>query len=298
MSWFKVDDGFYDHPKVVELDLATVGLWTLAGSWCAKQLTDGRIKLAQVRRLGGDLDMARELVSAGLWLTEDEAVFEFKDWIDYQPKRADVLAERSAARERMARVRAERKQRVRPERSAEVRSTLGSSTGGSSTRPDPTQSQSPPSPIPTRTPVGVPAHDPTTRIGATFEQVWDRWPRAAIGDSKTDAWEAFRHMVNHDFNGDMVGAAKAALDWAQAFDDAGDQPQFCPGFRKWVEGRRWEQPLPRRVQSSGHRQRAAERTQDTQDIIAMGQQLQAQLDAQQAQEPKPIDMGSLGRSIP
>lgn len=29
MSWARIDDGFVDHPKVIGLDLAAVGLWTL-----------------------------------------------------------------------------------------------------------------------------------------------------------------------------------------------------------------------------------------------------------------------------
>ena len=53
MPWFNVDDGFYDHPKVDDLPLEAVGLWTLAGAYCMRQLTDGAITESRVRKFGG-----------------------------------------------------------------------------------------------------------------------------------------------------------------------------------------------------------------------------------------------------
>lgn len=108
MPWFKIDDAFHGHPKVMELSPAAVGIWTLAGSWCANYLTDGEIKASIVRRLGADDSMVQELVDAGLWIDLGGA-YQFKDWGDYQPLKADVEAERDAARERMKAVRAKKK---------------------------------------------------------------------------------------------------------------------------------------------------------------------------------------------
>lgn len=108
MPWFKVDDGFHGHPKVVELSLAAVGIWTLSGSWCAKYLTDGVITLRAIQRMGGDEALALELVERGLWIAVDNG-FMFKDWADYQPLKVAVEAERTAARDRMTAVRAQKK---------------------------------------------------------------------------------------------------------------------------------------------------------------------------------------------
>lgn len=119
MPWFKIDDGFHGHPKVLELSLPAVGLWTLSGSWCASYLTDGEITLKAIGRLGGCRDTASELVEAGLWLEVSTGTFQFKDWADYQPLKADVEAERDAARERMKKVRANKKG-TNPEGSAEL----------------------------------------------------------------------------------------------------------------------------------------------------------------------------------
>jgi hypothetical protein len=153
MPWFKVDDAFHGHPKVMELSPAAVGVWTLAGSWCANYLTDGEIKTAIVRRLGATDDMVQELVDAGLWIDLGGA-YQFKDWDEYQPLKADVEAERNAARERMKAVRAKKKGVDRsPEQLENVQPNNTGTFAGSSeeVRVTPTQSLSLslPDPLPT-----------------------------------------------------------------------------------------------------------------------------------------------------
>lgn len=109
MPWFKVDDGFHGHPKVMPLSTAAVGIWTLTGSWCAQYLTDGVVHANIVRRFGGTSENVRELVDAALWIDNGDDTYQFKDWEDYQPVKADVEAERAAARERMRKVRQQKK---------------------------------------------------------------------------------------------------------------------------------------------------------------------------------------------
>ena len=89
VSWFKVDDGIHDHPKTEHLSLAAVGLWTLAGAYCSRHLTDGAISANRVGKLGGDDDLVRELLDAGLWRVEGRSYI-FHDWHDYNPPRAEV----------------------------------------------------------------------------------------------------------------------------------------------------------------------------------------------------------------
>lgn len=107
MPWFKVDDKFHSHPKVMELSTGAVGLWALAGAWCADYLTDGSVRRGQIRRLGGSESEAEELVSSGLWIATDEG-YAFRDWHDYQPTREAVEAEREASRERQRKLREKR----------------------------------------------------------------------------------------------------------------------------------------------------------------------------------------------
>jgi hypothetical protein len=108
MSWAKLDDQFYDHPKVSSISqkylTSAVGLYCLALCWCANQLTDGRIPKPQVSRLtggicNGNVKSVQELVRVGLWVDAgDEYVIH--DYLQYNPSRAKVLEERESAKRR------------------------------------------------------------------------------------------------------------------------------------------------------------------------------------------------------
>ena len=104
MPWFKVDDSFTFHPKVVALTPAAGWLWVRAGAWAAQQLTDGHVPSRIMRALDGTRGQADELVQAGLWLPADDG-WVFHDWDVYQPSRESVLAERASARERQRKAR-------------------------------------------------------------------------------------------------------------------------------------------------------------------------------------------------
>lgn len=85
MPWFKVDDQFWSHPKVVELSAEAVSLWVRAGSYSAQHLTDGAVTYGIIRMLAADRDAATELTNAGLWDQRDSRTWTFHDWEDYQP---------------------------------------------------------------------------------------------------------------------------------------------------------------------------------------------------------------------
>lgn len=99
MTWARLDDQFHSHPKVAEMDpdsmLAAVGLHTLVLSWCANQLTDGHVPVAQVRRLAGQPvdNLIGELIRVGLW-ERSKSGYLIHDYLDYNPSKAQVVAER------------------------------------------------------------------------------------------------------------------------------------------------------------------------------------------------------------
>ena len=148
MAWFKVDDGLHSSRKLLSIPrrnrLAAIGLWTIAGSWCADQLTDGHIPDYILKEWGAPPSAVEALVEAGLWERESGALA-FRNWAEYQPSKRDVEAERAASRERMRELRAKRKQR-KPQDSAEEGEVFGRTGANSSenvrnpdpTRPDPT----------------------------------------------------------------------------------------------------------------------------------------------------------------
>lgn len=105
MSWLKIDDGIMDHPKV-EAAIDEAGPWVVAvylRSMChaAKGLTDGKISRRAAKRLLADVDesdaVLGALVANGLW-DDLGGNYQVHDYLDYNPTREKVQAEREAAR--------------------------------------------------------------------------------------------------------------------------------------------------------------------------------------------------------
>jgi hypothetical protein len=108
MPWFKVDDSFHSHPKVMATDPAALGLWVIAGSWCGANLTDGFVPDHVLSRLlPGAAKLATKLVAAGLW-RRTEGGYLFHDWEAFNPSAEQVKAEREATADRQRRHRARR----------------------------------------------------------------------------------------------------------------------------------------------------------------------------------------------
>lgn len=107
MVWFRVDDGFADHPKVVRLlDHSprwprALALWLLAGTWCAKQLTDGAVPTGLVTRLGFTKADAQALVDAQLWRI-DGSGYQFHDWEARNPTRKHIEKRREKTRNKVS----------------------------------------------------------------------------------------------------------------------------------------------------------------------------------------------------
>lgn len=100
MPWFRVDDAFHSHPKVMVTSPAAIGLWTIAGSWAAANLSDGFVPVYVLQRLVPDWEqLAEELVSQRLWMRA-KGGFRFRDWDHYQPSKEEVQKDRESARVR------------------------------------------------------------------------------------------------------------------------------------------------------------------------------------------------------
>lgn len=108
MVWFKVDDQFNSHPKVLAAGVAAVGLWTLAGSWSSANLTNGFVPDPLLPRLDADgPSHAETLATVGLW-RRTRGGYQFHDWEDYNPDSETVLRKRDEASKRMRELRAKR----------------------------------------------------------------------------------------------------------------------------------------------------------------------------------------------
>src|SRR5262245_26260420 len=114
MAWVRLDDGFYDNPKILAVGLAAAGLYAAALSYAARKLTDGFLPEVAVWMLtSGEEDGAelpKFLVSHGLW-TVVPGGYQIHDFLEYNPPASKVKSDRAAAKERM---RAQRSENVRP----------------------------------------------------------------------------------------------------------------------------------------------------------------------------------------
>ena len=108
MSWLKLDDQFFDHPKVVQAGRDAAWLHIAGMLYCARYLTDGFIPQGMVRRLT-DVDRPEEcahtLVAVRLW-EEAQGGYLVHDYLHYNPSRAKSEKDAEAARDRMRRNRA------------------------------------------------------------------------------------------------------------------------------------------------------------------------------------------------
>lgn len=94
VTWFKVDDSFHSHPKVMMTSPAALGLWVVAGTWSAANMTDGLVPAPVLPRLLPDSEsLAKELVAVGLW-EQAEGGYQFHNWTEYQPDAASLRAKR------------------------------------------------------------------------------------------------------------------------------------------------------------------------------------------------------------
>lgn len=107
MSWFKLDDGFYDHPKIVNAGNTAAGLYARCGAWCAKQLTNGFIP-NEIGRSYGSQTSIKKLEAQGLW-ERVKGGWLMHDYLDYNPSRDQVQAERETTAQRQRAWREKRK---------------------------------------------------------------------------------------------------------------------------------------------------------------------------------------------
>ena len=144
MSWANLDDGFADHPKVIDLPDAAFRLHVCAMCWCSRRLTDGLVRSRELRILGAMLEgcpddeqlreLVKKLVKARLWESCEEG-WRLHDWLKHNESASKVTERREAAKQRMAENRRkaaeksrtfadssrERSEERAPERSREVR---------------------------------------------------------------------------------------------------------------------------------------------------------------------------------
>jgi len=201
VTWFKVDDSFDDHPKVIALledrsGPQALALWLCCGAWSARHLTDGFIPNARIgasqsaskcRRNASqsaskcrrNAALAMLLCSVGLWKRADDG-FQFHDWSDYQPTRKVVQSKRERARDRVRKFRERGACNALQDRYAENGNALHARNGNAPVTPPPSR------PVPSREkqepPISPPGGaidseriEPNSNSGAHLAEVSAGW---------------------------------------------------------------------------------------------------------------------------
>ena len=209
MPWFKVDDGFASSEPVMRIKrryrASVIGLWTLSGTWCAKELTDGRVPDHMIEELACTKAQADLLVECGLW-SKAPGGYVFVGWEKYQPTREKVEADRKREADRKANYRMSH------------RDTAGTKDGlplghqaesghPDPTRPDPTHN--------TSTDVEVEPRKRGTRLNDNFEVTPEMvaWAQEKAPDvNGKRATEMFKHYYQS-----KSGQAGVRKDWVHAW---------------------------------------------------------------------------------
>lgn len=103
MPWFRLEDSFHSHPKVIAAGNEAIGLYVRCGAYAAQHLTDGFIPEA-VMLLYGSAELAETLVRTKL-VRRTRGGWLMPDYLDYNPSAERVKQERKLAAERQRRKR-------------------------------------------------------------------------------------------------------------------------------------------------------------------------------------------------
>lgn len=105
MPWARFADDYLGNPKLAQLSTAAIALDMASIIYSARDLRDGRLTVSDVQAVAALIHLrhwesaAAELVAQRRW-TVTPGGWEIHDYLDYQPSRERVLAERTAARDR------------------------------------------------------------------------------------------------------------------------------------------------------------------------------------------------------
>lgn len=230
MTWFKVDDSFYDHPKVFDAPDCAVALWTRAGTWSARNLTDGFVPTGMPARFCDDSELAvRELLNRGLW-KRAKGGYQFHDWHVYQPTAEGVrtMREKKATAGRLGGLASGKTRSTTPSTSEASASAVASRLVEPPTRPDPTNNNTSSSTAP-------PSTDRQPKPGSDddplFVRFWAAYPRRIGKGQARKAWATAIKKTDPEL------IITAAGDFTSRRGN--EDPKFTPHPSTWLNGERW-----------------------------------------------------------
>lgn len=237
MAWYKVDDRLPTSRKLMRIPRAqrkaAIGVWTLAGAWSMHEMTDGFVPAYAIEEWGGDEDDAQALVRAGMWEDDErdgDHGWQFVNWDEYQPTKADVEAKRERDRERKRNQPRDRGGKFAGRTVNAVDSarndTESERTATDSTVPLP----SPPLPI-------TNAQPPVAREPNRFPDWWSIWGKKKAKGDAEKAYKTALKKISHD---DLMAKTRAYWDHVKA---SGTDLQYVPYPATWLRAEQWDDDL-------------------------------------------------------
>lgn len=210
MGWVRISDDFYDHHAHVDLTLEAWGLWVWGLAWANRNLTDGVLPRAAVKRMDSDGTASEALLAAGRWRELDEGRLVIHDYLDFQPSAEQIRSKREKERERW-----QRRAGSTPDSAATPRG------GNADSAPTPPASQPQPQPQERSRPLVELTPDvvaPKTAV----EDVFDFWrsecnhPKSLLDNKRRRRIEwALRHYPPEDIADAIRGAASSEFHQGQ-----------------------------------------------------------------------------------
>lgn len=242
MSWAKLDDGMWSHPKFLDLSNGAVGVWSKALSWSAQHLSDGAIPRALKAMLRATDDEVADLVRAELW-DETDSGWQIHDYLVFNPSRESVLGERDKGKVR-AQKSYERRKELK-ESSGEETKIFASSSGDPS-RPVPSR----PVPEELKSETHAPARFEKPPVGEAPPNTHPSNPSPIRPEFR--CWQLYQRalgtehlllaMNHHDALLALASAARAEADGAshgEAFDRAAERI-----LGVWMAEKYWKEKRP------------------------------------------------------
>jgi hypothetical protein len=246
MVWQKIDDQFGVSKKVIRIPKRRrqqcIGLWTLAGNYAVRALTDGVLEeheLAELEARQVDID---ELVRVGLWhahghdcrscMRVSKGAIVIHDFLAYNPSREKVESDREAERVRKA---AQRDRRRSPEGSPS-----GTPAGSDPVSEHPVPSRPSPDPSTTDTHIRLVTETPAEastddRMPVDNSAHWASFGITDIGAVQRAIVSAIGHPISEQDTGRIVG-------WIMAkAETSGTKPRSMQAYvlgsvkKSWAE---------------------------------------------------------------
>lgn len=274
--WFALSIDYWRNAKVAEAGFLAGSLNIAAIGYCAEQLTDGFIPTMVVPILAAPMhgyvwvgedgnrftprdvadsrghSLAEDLVAAGLW-EEVPGGYRIVNYLEHQPSRERVLANKEKARENGSKGGAARASKRSADQSADP-SAKRSASDPLSASPSGTPSGTPSetqAPVPVPTPTEI--QEKTLRSTALslvasdhFDEWWITYPKRIGKKAARTAYLKAARTVSHE----------VLLEGARRYrDDSTRDPAYTAHAATWLNAGRWDDEGPTRPASQDARGR-------------------------------------------